>query len=72
MYSVVIEETGETEQGDAHREGVVREGSSEVLPELGRGQQGIVRAAHSCIAHRDGAQVLGQMLDTYLLNKYTS
>lgn len=37
MYSVVIEATGEIEQGDAQREGVVREGFSEVLPELGRG-----------------------------------
>ena len=37
MYSVVTEATGEIEQGEAHREGVVREGFSEVLPELGRG-----------------------------------
>ena len=37
MYLVTIEETGEIKQGDVHRDGVIREGFLEVIPELGRG-----------------------------------
>lgn len=50
-----------------------QEGFLEVIPELGRGgRKGVVRAVHSCIPRQDGAQVMGQMLDMYLLNEYTS
>lgn len=37
MYLVTIEETGEIKQGDVHREGVIREGFLEVIPEPERG-----------------------------------